>query len=473
MRPLALLVSVVSFGAISCGSGAPLQKPTTHAASAGDARPPAPPAPLEGAPAKAGAPEIAFIENDYARALLLAKTQKLPLFIDVWAPWCHTCLSMRAYVFADEPMKKRAGDFVWLAIDSENDTNAAFLDKYPVKELPTFWVVDAAAEKPALKWLGSATAPELLGLLDDALLAIHHGDTGGEAGAQLLLGHQETAAGHGESAVKAYRAALAAAPPGWAKRSEVVDALTERLAALKQYADCVDLALAEISSMQPGTALSDTVQTAINAAEELPKTAPSRGEALSRLATKVRDLATDPSLPILADDRSGLFEHLVYATRDDAVASRKAASDWAAFLENQASRAPNAAARAVFDAHRLNAYIELGPKAILERGVPMLQQSERDFPKDYNPSARLARAFFELKRPADALAEVDRALTLAYGGRKLRIYDLRADIQKARGDAAGEAQTLRAAVADAKTMTLNAGYSKLRDALVARLAALK
>jgi hypothetical protein len=40
-------------------------------------------------PAKATAwkPAVPFIEDDYGRALALAKERKLPVFIEGWAPW--------------------------------------------------------------------------------------------------------------------------------------------------------------------------------------------------------------------------------------------------------------------------------------------------------------------------------------------------------------------------------------------------
>ena len=31
--------------------------------------------------------KIEFIENDYTRAVALAKEQNLPLFVEAWAPW--------------------------------------------------------------------------------------------------------------------------------------------------------------------------------------------------------------------------------------------------------------------------------------------------------------------------------------------------------------------------------------------------
>jgi len=60
------------------------------------------PARSEAACAKAK-PEgvLAWIEDDYPAALACAKARKLPLVLDLWAPWCHTCLSMMSTVFTD------------------------------------------------------------------------------------------------------------------------------------------------------------------------------------------------------------------------------------------------------------------------------------------------------------------------------------------------------------------------------------
>jgi hypothetical protein len=30
---------------------------------------------------------LPFIDNDYSKALALAKTKNVPLFVDAWAPW--------------------------------------------------------------------------------------------------------------------------------------------------------------------------------------------------------------------------------------------------------------------------------------------------------------------------------------------------------------------------------------------------
>lgn len=48
-------------------------------------------APPTSTPAKAAAakwnPVVPFIEDDFGRALALAKERKLPVFIEGWAPW--------------------------------------------------------------------------------------------------------------------------------------------------------------------------------------------------------------------------------------------------------------------------------------------------------------------------------------------------------------------------------------------------
>ena len=52
--------------------------PASHAATAA--------ASAKSAPAK-WKPVVPFIEDDFGRALALAKERKLPVFIEGWAPW--------------------------------------------------------------------------------------------------------------------------------------------------------------------------------------------------------------------------------------------------------------------------------------------------------------------------------------------------------------------------------------------------
>ena len=123
--------------------------------------------------------------------------------------------------------------------------------------------------------------------------------------------------------------------------------------------------------------------------------------------------------------------------------------EWAAYLEGETAKTKTAEGRAAFDAHRITAYLELGQP---ERGIPMLEQSERDFPDDYNPPARLALAYRAMKKYDEALAASDRALQRAYGPRKLVILQARAGIYANKGDAASARKTLEDALAWAEAL---------------------
>ncbi|MGA7118876.1 MAG: thioredoxin family protein [Polyangiaceae bacterium] len=418
----------------------------------------------------APAPEdksIHFIENDYAGALAIARARRLPIFVDAWAPWCHTCLSMRSYVLSDAALRPLRDQFVWLSIDTEREDNAGLVSKLGVRVLPTLYVIEPTSEKPILAWPGSLTANELAVLLEDSAVSGRQGKEGGAASSALLRGYRASAGGRADEAIAAYRQALGAAPPDWPRRAQSVDALVTQLAEDGQFGACVDTGFDEAPKLPGGTALADVLRAAIGCAEELTRGGSGSGR-LGDLAALGHRVASDGSQPILADDRSDLYDFVVGAYRElgqDGEAKRIAA-EWAAFLEEQAGRAASPAARAVFDAHRVLAYGALGEP---QRAVPMLEQTERDFPGDYNPPARLATTYLAMKRNDDALAAVQRALAKAYGPRKLRLWSLEADAYQAMGNAPAAREALRAALDFAKTVSLTAGYSKLRDAIQKRL----
>jgi tetratricopeptide (TPR) repeat protein len=412
--------------------------------------------------------KIAFIEDDYPRGLREAKASGKPLFADTWASWCHSCASMRQYVLPAPEMQALANQFVWLSVDSENQKNAEFLDRFPSTSLPTLWVIDPASERPILKWVGAATAPELSTLLGDAARA--RSETAvGDAATAAMRGDQASAAGKPEQAVTAYREALAKAPLDWARRPRVVEALSARLLELQKNAECVELAATEIARLRPGTPVANLAMNGLSAAADLPASSPE----LERVPLLVREttrLVEGSAEAMLIDDRSGLFNSLVAALADRPDEAKRLARLWAKMLEDAAADAKTPESRAVWDAHRLEAYIALGE---VEKAIPMLERSQRDFPDDYNPSARLARAYFELKRYEPAMVEIARARERASGPRKIRIYMLQADIFEAENDREGARRTIGEALEFANRLHLPPNYRKLKDTLTARYAKLR
>jgi tetratricopeptide (TPR) repeat protein len=412
--------------------------------------------------------KITFIEDDYPRALKEAKATGKPIFADTWAIWCHSCMSLKQYVFPAPEMQTLAGKFVWLSVDSEKAENGDFLERFPSTSIPTLWVIDPATEQASLKWVGAATAPELMTLLDEAASA-RKGTTSGEAAVATLRGDQASAAGKYEEAVAAYREALAKAPLVWARRPRVVEALSARLLDVESYADCVELAATEVPRLPLGTPLANLTMNGLSAAADLPAGAP----ALKHVPLLLREgtrIVEEKSDAMLVDDRSGLYKALVAAMSDRPAEAKKLARSWAKMLEGAAAKAATPANRAVWDPHRLEAYIALGE---VDTAVPMLEQSERDFPDDYNPPFRLARAYFELHRYDPALAEIKRALDRAKGPRKLRIFMLKADILEAQKDRAAARRAIGDAVAYANELRLPPNYGKLKDKLAQRYAELE
>ncbi len=74
---------------------------------------------------------------------------------------------MKAYVYTDASLERYAGRFVWLAINTEDAKNAAFLKQYPIPALPTMLVLDAKRDTVALRYVGGATVAQIRHLLDD------------------------------------------------------------------------------------------------------------------------------------------------------------------------------------------------------------------------------------------------------------------------------------------------------------------
>ena len=104
----------------------------------------------------------------------------------------------------------------------------------------------------------------------------------------------------------------------------------------------------------------------------------------------------------------------------------------------------------MFDPHRVSA--ALASKQT-EKMVEPLLLSEKDFPKDYNPPARLAVIYRELGQLDEGLTAIERALgKCKEGPRKLRLFETKASILEKKGDAAGKKKTLEDAVKYAKKL---------------------
>jgi thioredoxin-like negative regulator of GroEL len=427
-----------------------------------------------GAPAKQAAHVLAvpFHADDYDAALAEARARNVPLFVDAWATWCHTCRSMKAFVLTDPSLKRRAGEFVYFMMDVENPKNAAIKAKFPANALPTFFVVDSKDESVARRWVGGMTIAQLQGFLDDGQLAIA-GGAGAEA-AKAALASADRLYGQADykAAGDAYLAAWPALDPKDPQYPRVAEATLYALSTTERNADVLALAEKALPVLGESTSGASMAVSALAAALALPADAPGRADAIAKYEALTRQDLANPKITLADDDRSGMLSTLMDARTDakDESGAKAAAQAWSAFLDQAATRAKTADERAVFDSHRLAAYLELGKP---ELAVPMLEASEKALPDDYNPPARLAVAYNAMKRWDDALAATDRALAKAYGPRKLRSYQARSDAFAGKGDLASARRTMDEAIAYASSLpegqrseTTIAALTKKRDGIV-------
>ena len=391
---------------------------------------------------------LPWVEDDFSGALAQARAKKVPIFVELWAPWCHTCRSMREFVFTDRALAKYANRLVWLSIDTEKGQNAPFVKRYPIQAWPSFYVIDPGNEKVILRWVGGATVAQLEKIFADGLQAV-----GGGAGSGTVLAKADALYSDGsyKEAAAAYREALPLLPAGSPQYARAAESLLYCYQTLRDDSACVLLARQELSHLRKTSSAANVAGTGLDCALRLPPNAPDRAETVAAFESEARAVLADKSLKLAADDRSALYGS-VYEARDeakDAAGAHEIALAWVAYLDGEAARVTSPAQRTALDPNRLNAFDAAGQ---IEKAIPMLEQSQKDFPDDYNPPARLALVYLKLKQYPAALTASDRALPRVYGPRKLRVLAVRADIYKGMGDAAAGRKTVEEALAYAEAL---------------------
>ena len=376
---------------------------------------------------------------------------------------------MKAYVFTDEALTRHAGRFVWLSLDTEKETNAAVKKALGVSALPTFFIVDSADEHVAIRWVGGGSVAQMSRLMDAGIVAVkggRHGDAATQAlvRADRAYGEEKYAA-----AIPAYREALDRAPRDWPGTARVIEALLFSYSQADQPEELATLARKSCPELRQTPSAALVASSGLDGALQLKPDHPERQTLVAFFEAAAREVLADPSLKIAGDDLSGLYFSLESARDDakDTEGKRSLQEKHLAMLEREAAAATTPEQRAVYDPHRVNLYLALGSP---EKALPMLLQSERDLPEDYNPPARLVLAYKALKQWPDALAASDRALKLVYGPRRLVVLQARADVYLGKGDLDAAKKTLADAVSAAEAMPQGQRSQRTIDGLKKKLA---
>jgi thioredoxin-like negative regulator of GroEL len=368
----------------------------------------------------------AVVEDDVPRALREARRDGKLVLVEAWAPWCHTCLSMRNYVLPDPAVAGLRDRVLFAAIDTDRPTNAAFLERYPVDAWPTLFVLDPQNEKLLGHWQGSASPAELrellVGALDQRAAVL---DPAGPFGA-LLEAESAAAKGEHAAAAAAYALALARSDARWPRRSEALAGLIAAAHDRERWTECAELGSEHLPAITGSSLPADTAYLVLDCASHDLDDG-SRSRARDAAIARLRQHTAAPPPGASADDQADALATLADALRDqgDAEEARRLTETRLALLERAAREATTVERAATFDYGRMGAYLELGRG---EEAVAMLRQRIAELPDSYEPRARLAEALEKLGRDAEALRAVEGALERAYGPRRLRYERLRATL---------------------------------------------
>jgi thiol-disulfide isomerase/thioredoxin len=445
---MARWLALLPIAVLACKKAPPAGQDPGQASAA-----PAPAAPDRAAQAQAEAAcakarregPLGWIQDDLPAAFACAKARDLPVVLDLWAPWCHTCLSMQSTVFLDRSFEADAQRFVFAAIDTDREANADAVARFPLSAWPTFYVV-APDGAVLARFVGAASVAQFRAFLDTGLRA----KAGGAAGpdARLLAAERAISTKDLEAADRELTAALAAAPAGWPRRPDALVSLIGIKHKRGDLTGCLDLA--ERSMADTGSAASATdflfhatacAASLVEPGDDDPRPTPELVARVRKLreaaVARWQKLVDDAAAPLSVDDRSDAMENLreTLLALDRKAEARAVAERQRAMLDDAAAKAPTPIAAMTYNWPRAEVYVFLERPLEL---VPALEKSARDLPDEYDPPSRLGWIYWKAGKLDEAARWTDSALRLVYGPRKVRVLTQRADIARQKGDRAAE-----------------------------------
>jgi thiol-disulfide isomerase/thioredoxin len=371
--------------------------------------------------------------TNFNDAIEKARLERKFLFVDAWAPWCHTCWSMKRDVLEQPALGRFSDRFVFVAVDTDRPENANFVAQHPITFWPTFFVIDdtgmSVAQRP-----GSMTLDETIALLG----ATEASSVEMRAYNDFSSAQRMMEQGRFQDAAAVFRILAKSSGP---RRAEGALAWLQSLRAANDPTACVDAGLSIMDQLAGGAA-GDIVGVMFACVDDAgaAKTA-WKEERKAMLLTRLRQLVDKPAPGSSVDDQADVMIMLAEQLEGgDPVAAKQLHAQRLHLLEGDAAKHPDLEGNRVHDYARMVSYLAVGRG---EDAVTLLRTRTTQAPNDYEPWARLAHTLHELHRDDEAKAAIDRALQLAYGPRQLRYWLLAADIAKARQQPSDERESLK------------------------------
>lgn len=424
---------------------------------AGSAGAPTPPSPSV-APSEAAAPVLRhgllWYDDAPEAALAAARAAGKPVLVELWAPWCHTCLSMQSFVLTSVKLGAVAERFVWLAINTERAENAAFLERLPVGVWPTLYVLSAERADVLGRWLGAASPAQLVRFLSESErageLLREPARSANDPLALLAKGDEQATRARFADAAATYAQALKRAPEDWARRPEALVARMTALRKAEQTELCLELADTALRQTGASASAVDFSSHALDCAERA-SAGGARSERVRRAVEKwLTPLCREGSPELTPDDQADACSKLADARTAllDKAGARDATLRRLEVLERATQGAPEAVA-VTYDWAFTDTLLALDRA---EEALERSRQRERALPRDYNPPQHQARAYKALGRFDEGLAAIERALALAYGPRKVGFLTLKADLLIGAGRSAQARQVVEEQLAQYRAL---------------------
>lgn len=411
----------------------------------------------EAAPsAEAGGPSypMEWHEDDYDAALAAAREREQPVVVVMWAPWCHTCLSMHNEVLTDDALEPVADRFVWLMVDTDKGVNAPVLDALSIEVWPTSYVL-SPDETVQARLTSAASVEQFRDFVLEGERA--HVDEALEAGdldddralAEARRGDRALARDDYGAAFAAYERALENAEREWARRPDVLVSYMHAAMRAGDAHDCKFIARSQIDETGAGASAVRFSRYVLWCAES---------QVEDELETELLALADDRLSELLAGDhqlssddqstalrtRRRIHEHLGDDDEARALAERQRA-----LLDRAAEDAIGPRAASTYSWPRAEVYTYLGePEALL----PDLVELAESLPDQYDPPYRAAWLALRAGELDEAASWAERSRELAYGPRKSRVLELLAEIHREAGDEAAERGALEALIAHLESL---------------------
>jgi tetratricopeptide (TPR) repeat protein len=390
---------------------------------------------------------LAWYEDAPEAAFAAARAAGKRVVIDLWAPWCHTCLSMQNFVLTAENLPTAADRFVWLAVDTERAENSSFLERLPVSVWPTFYVVDlderdASHVEIRGRWLGAASPAQFNRFLaeSDRSAALARAAAPEDPLRSLATGDELAARGRHAEAARAYAEALKQAPADWARRPETWVAEMTALRKAKDYPACLEAASSGLNETGQSASAVDFAYHALACAEQQQTGGAEVAALRGAVAGRLGPLCARGSAELSPDDQADACDKLAAAwtALGKADEARRATLTRLGLLERASAGKP-ADVALTYDWARTDALLQLGRA---EEALAVATERERQLPDNYNPPHYRAKSLAALGRWQEGLTAIQRALSLAYGPRKIGLMTLQVDLLLGAGQRAEAVRTL-------------------------------